>query len=92
MDRGITADFQRLVRDGPAGSSKTGRLRWAKREKSRLTVMGVSRGAAAHACNPSYSRGRDREDRGLKPAREKFARPYLEKNLHTKGLLEWLRV
>jgi hypothetical protein len=23
----------------------------------------------AHACNPSYSRGRDREDHGSKPAR-----------------------
>jgi hypothetical protein len=25
-------------------------------------------GAAAHACNPSYSGGRDQEDQGLKPA------------------------
>jgi hypothetical protein len=24
----------------------------------------------AHACNPSYSGGRDQEDRGLKPARQ----------------------
>jgi hypothetical protein len=35
----------------------------------------------APACNPSYSRGRDQEDQGLKPAR---ARPYLEKKSMTK--------
>jgi hypothetical protein len=34
-----------------------------------------------HACNPTYSGGRDQEDRGLKPDRaNSFARPYLEKN------------
>jgi hypothetical protein len=35
----------------------------------------------ALAYNPSYSVGRDQEDRGLKPARAKSSvRPYLEKN------------
>jgi hypothetical protein len=37
----------------------------------------------AHTCNPSYSGGRDQEDRGLKPAQAQFMRPYLEKK---KGL------
>jgi hypothetical protein len=31
----------------------------------------------AYACNPNYSRGRDQEDRGSKPAQ-----PYLEKTHH----------
>jgi hypothetical protein len=34
----------------------------------------------AHACNPSYSGGRDQEDHGLNPAPGKqFVRPYLKK-------------
>jgi hypothetical protein len=47
----------------------------------------------AHACNPTYSGGRDQEDRGSKPAwAKKFARPYLEKKYHIKGLVEWFKV
>jgi hypothetical protein len=39
----------------------------------------------AHACNPSYSGGRDQEDQGSKPNPGKqFMTPYLEKNLHKK--------
>jgi hypothetical protein len=35
----------------------------------------------AHVCNPSYSGGRDQEDRGSKPDQaNSSARPYLEKN------------
>jgi hypothetical protein len=33
----------------------------------------------AHACNPSYSGGRDQEDCGSKLGKQ-FARPYLDKN------------
>jgi hypothetical protein len=45
----------------------------------------------AHACNPSYSEGRDQEDHGSKPAPGKqFRRPYLKKPHHIKGLAEWL--
>jgi hypothetical protein len=37
----------------------------------------------AHAYNPSYSRGRDQEDDGSKPASaKKFSRPYLKKTHH----------
>jgi hypothetical protein len=36
-----------------------------------------------HACNPSYSGGRDQEDGGSKPAQENNSmRPYFEKTLH----------
>jgi hypothetical protein len=44
----------------------------------------------AHACNPSYSGGRDQEDRGSKPTRAN--RVYLEKTYHKKQLMEWLKV
>jgi hypothetical protein len=50
----------------------------------------------AHACNTSYSRGRgeaDQEDLILKSAQANSSvRPYLEKTLHKKGLVEWLKV
>jgi hypothetical protein len=54
-----------------------------------------SQAPVAYIYNPSYSRGRDQEDGGSKPAWENslFARPYLEKKTHhTKGLVEWLKV
>jgi hypothetical protein len=47
----------------------------------------------AHACNPSYSGGRDQEDLSSKPAQgNSSVRPYLEKTHHKKGLVEWLKV
>jgi hypothetical protein len=57
----------------------------------------------AHACNPSYSGGRDQEDRGLKPGWANSSKDYLKKTHHktkkkkkkpiTKiGLVEWLKV
>jgi hypothetical protein len=47
----------------------------------------------AHAWNPSYSGGRDQEDCGSKPAwANSSMRPYFEKILHKKGLVEWLKV
>jgi hypothetical protein len=46
----------------------------------------------AHACNPSYSGGRDQEDRGSKPAQENSSRDYLETTLHKKGIVGWLKV
>jgi hypothetical protein len=45
------------------------------------------------AYNPSYSGGRDQEDCGSKPTLDKqFARPYVRKTLHKKGLVEWRKV
>jgi hypothetical protein len=44
----------------------------------------------AQVCNPSYSEGRDWEDRGSKPAWAE--RPYLKKSFTKLGLVEWLKV
>jgi hypothetical protein len=39
----------------------------------------------AHTCNPSYSGGRDQEDRSWKPAWANISvRPYIKKTLHKK--------
>jgi hypothetical protein len=45
----------------------------------------------AHACNPSYSRGRDQKDGSLKPAQANSSQEHsLKKNHHKKGQVEWL--
>jgi hypothetical protein len=36
--------------------------------KKALKIYMVSQAPVAHACNPSYSGGRDQENHGLKPA------------------------
>jgi hypothetical protein len=47
----------------------------------------------AHACNPSYSGGRDQEDPGSKPARENSLQgPILKIPITKIGLVEWLKV
>jgi hypothetical protein len=47
----------------------------------------------AHISDPRYSRGRDQENCGLKPARANSSlRPYLKKPFTKKGLVEWLKV
>jgi hypothetical protein len=46
----------------------------------------------AHTISPSYSGGRDQEDRGLQTAQANSLLDYLEKTLHKKGLVEWLKV
>jgi hypothetical protein len=38
----------------------------------------------AHARNPSYSRGRDQEDQGLKPTQANSSRDPISKNLSQK--------
>jgi hypothetical protein len=40
----------------------------------------------AHTCNPSYSGGRDREDRGPKPAWESSQAPISKTPFTVKGL------
>jgi hypothetical protein len=46
----------------------------------------------AHACNPSYSGGRDQEDPGLKPALANSLQAPISKNIpHKKELVEWLK-
>jgi hypothetical protein len=46
----------------------------------------------AHTCNPSYSGGRDQEDRGLKPAQANSLRDPILKKPIKKGLVKWLMV
>jgi hypothetical protein len=41
--------------------------------------------------NPSYSGGKDQEDRGLPAQGKSFSRPYLKKTLHKIGWLSGLR-
>jgi hypothetical protein len=43
---------------------------------TKITIM--SQALVAHTCNPSYSGGRDQEDRGLKPA---WANSFQDPNL-----------
>jgi hypothetical protein len=51
-----------------------------------------SQALVAHTCNLSYSGGRDQEDHGSKPTQANSSgRPYLEKILHKKRLVEWLK-
>jgi hypothetical protein len=52
---------------------------------AEVTERGEKPGPVAHACNPSYSGGRDQEDHSLKPAQASSSRdPVLKKNLHRK--------
>jgi hypothetical protein len=52
-----------------------------------------SQAPVAHACNSSYSEGRDQEDCGLKPAWANSSRDcILEKPFTKIGLVEWLKV
>jgi hypothetical protein len=47
----------------------------------------------AHACNPSYSGGREQEDYGSKSVWANRSRdPILKKTHHKKGLVEWLKM
>jgi hypothetical protein len=47
----------------------------------------------AHTYNPGYSRCRDQEDHGSKPAQENSSQdPISKKTHHKKGLVEWLKV
>jgi hypothetical protein len=48
----------------------------------------------AHACNPSYSGGRDLEDHSLKAAQANSSGDPISKKKknHKKGLVEWFKV
>jgi hypothetical protein len=74
------------------GTMATPSLVRTKREASPLKEQ-VGWVLVAHACNPSYSGGRDQEDQGSKPdgqiVLETLSR---KKNHHKKGLVEWLKV
>jgi hypothetical protein len=60
---------------------------YLKKKKREIQVL------VAHACNSSYSGGRDQEDHSSKPAWENSSRdPILKKTHHKKGLVEWFKV
>jgi hypothetical protein len=42
--------------------------------------------SVVHTCNPTYKRGRDHEDSGLRPYQEKTRDPTKNKKLKQKGL------
>jgi hypothetical protein len=47
----------------------------------------------AHSCNPTYSEGRDQEDRGSKSAWANSSQnPILKTPITKIGLVEWLKV
>jgi hypothetical protein len=52
----------------------------------RETNLKTMLSRVAHACNPSYSAGRDQEDHSSKPAKANSSQePVLKKTLHRKG-------
>jgi hypothetical protein len=60
-----------------------------ERQKGRVITQNgkVIWAPVAHACNPSYSGGREQEDLDLRSDKGKqFVRPYLEKKQHKIGL------
>jgi hypothetical protein len=59
----------------------------------KFKVLKTSRVLVAPAYNPSYSGGRDQEDRNSKSVPANISRdPISEKNHNRKGLVEWLKV
>jgi hypothetical protein len=92
----LPSTFSPLTGDPPLSASQVAGITDVHHQvwQGFISVRNHSRALVAHVCNPSYSRGRDQEDRSSKPARENsFTRPYLEKPFTKIGLLvEWLRV
>jgi hypothetical protein len=59
------------------------------KKKKKKKIKKKSWAPMAYTCDPSYSGGRDQEDHSSKPGQANSStRPYLEKNLHKKGLVE----
>jgi hypothetical protein len=60
--------------------------------KASLLNCPDSQPPVAYIYNPSYSGGRDQEDRASKPARANSSLDsYLENTQHIEGLVEWLK-
>jgi hypothetical protein len=57
-------------------------------QKYKKAKQSQGQAPVAHACNPSYSGGRDQEDQGSKPAWGTLSQKYLTQ----KGRVEWLKV
>jgi hypothetical protein len=64
-----------------------------RNDSSRQSKLSQGWALLAHAYNPSYSGGKDREDPDSKPALAKSSRdPILKNTITKKGLVEWLKV
>jgi hypothetical protein len=64
-----------------------------EKPKGKKMEKNVQELLVAHACNPSYSGGRDQEDCSSKPACANSLRdPILKNTQHRTGLVEWLKV
>jgi hypothetical protein len=61
------------------------RLVWAKLGRPCLKKQNTGWVPVAHACNPSYSRDNDQEDRGSKPAGANSSQDPISKIANTKG-------
>jgi hypothetical protein len=53
--------------------------------KSKGIIKPNLAGLVTDTCNPSYSGGRDQEDRSSKPAQARSSRPYLKKTNPKRG-------
>jgi hypothetical protein len=63
-----------------------------RREEKHSQKWQEEPGTGGHACYPSYSGGRDKEDHGWRPAQTNSSQdPSLENTQHKKGLVEWSR-
>jgi hypothetical protein len=69
------------VQGQPGVHSETLSLKNKTKQKRKQMLV-------AHVYNPSYSRGRDQEDQGLKQVQANSVRPYLKNTQHKKGLVE----
>jgi hypothetical protein len=62
-------------------------MKWRLKEQYQRSLkqrVGSLLGAGAHACNPSYSGGRNQEDHSLKPTQENSLQDGISKNPFTK--------
>jgi hypothetical protein len=64
-------------------------LKPPQNEQSTVVVLV---GSVTHACNPSYSGGRDQEDHSSKPGWQIVCETLSGKTHHRKTLVEWLKV
>jgi hypothetical protein len=92
---GMCLQFQ-LHREAEAEGSlvpKNLRTAWENILRPPISKNKIGRVPVAHACNPSYSGGRDQEDGGSKPSEASSLQDPISKIPFTKiGLVEWLKV
>jgi hypothetical protein len=62
-------------------------------DTNHLKMKKCCQALVAHACNPSYSGGRDQEDPVSKPAQANSSGELISnKPITKKGLVEWLKM